>query len=582
MTNNPQITLFTNRPYSNELSPPPPGIIDTPTGPIYDPDNRLQQDYQNLPYPPTPPNVQPSNLAYQNLNNIRNRQINQNSQQNFNNSLIGQLPNFRIYPLSLNSVFPNQANQTQHSTIQNAIDASINGDIIYIPSGVYTENLIINKSITLIGEDVNNTIIKSSSSATTPTIQITDGASGSLLYNFTVQGKYSSQSNTGSGDSNNNTSGILIRNTDTNNKPEINNLIFSLLKITNASNGIAFNNFKSNNISIEYCYIFNNEGSGIRIASNTEVMRVFEINSSNISNNNLNAITSNPSGSYRPNCTDFKINNCTIENNNRLTLNNSHDISIFGFNGNLIINNCNIKSNHFERKQVNGTSTSPTSGGWGLAIYGRRDTDLKVYNLGNLSLTNLTFTGNVIKSCLGIERYNSFGNITFDNVDLKSYDANKANQTWTQLSIGHNDINKQFNIGNTKLKTIFVSQAGDVYAKLALFYNNTSNILLDINDTNDQTIISNQVIDKSDNIPSTNLGNLIFYDNIIDNIFEISPTTFPNSIQNTINNINNTSNFVNNIITFLSGNYVANTLQTTNKLITLQANNGFVTLKQSS
>jgi len=582
MTNNPQITLFTNRPYSNELSPPPPGIIDTPTGPIYDPDNRLQQDYQNLPYPPTPPNVQPSNLAYQNLNNIRNRQINQNSQQNFNNSLIGQLPNFRIYPLSLNSVFPNQANQTQHSTIQNAIDASINGDIIYIPSGVYTENLIINKSITLIGEDVNNTIIKSSSSATTPTIQITDGASGSLLYNFTVQGKYSSQSNTGSGDSNNNTSGILILNTDTNNKPEINNLIFSLLKITNASNGIAFNNFKSNNISIEYCYIFNNEGSGIRIASNTEVMRVFEINSSNISNNNLNAITSNPSGSYRPNCTDFKINNCTIENNNRLTLNNSHDISIFGFNGNLIINNCNIKSNHFERKQVNGTSTSPTSGGWGLAIYGRRDTDLKVYNLGNLSLTNLTFTGNVIKSCLGIERYNSFGNITFDNVDLKSYDANKANQTWTQLSIGHNDINKQFNIGNTKLKTIFVSQAGDVYAKLALFYNNTSNILLDINDTNDQTIISNQVIDKSDNIPSTNLGNLIFYDNIIDNIFEISPTTFPNSIQNTINNINNTSNFVNNIITFLSGNYVANTLQTTNKLITLQANNGFVTLKQSS
>jgi len=280
-------------------------------------------------------------------------------------------------------------------------------------------------------------------------------------------------------------------------------------------------------------------------------------------------------------CTDFKINNCTIENNNRLTLNNSHDISIFGFNGNLIINNCNIKSNHFERKQVNGTSASPTSGGWGLAIYGRRDTDLKVYNLGNLSLTNLTFTGNVIKSCLGIERYNSFGNITFDNVDLKSYDANKANQSWTQLSIGHNDINKQFNIGNTKLKTIFVSQAGDVYAKLALFYNNTSNTLLDINDTNDQTIISNQVIDKSDNIPSTNLGNLIFYDNINDNIFEISPSTFPNSIQNTINSINNTSNFGNNIITLLSGNYFINTLQTTNKLVSLQAINGFVTLKRN-
>jgi len=46
--------------------------------------------------------------------------------------------------------------------IQDLIDNASDGDTIYIPSGTYYENIFIDKSISLIGEDKNNTIIDGS------------------------------------------------------------------------------------------------------------------------------------------------------------------------------------------------------------------------------------------------------------------------------------------------------------------------------------------------------------------------------------------------------------------------------------
>jgi len=46
--------------------------------------------------------------------------------------------------------------------IQDLIDNASDGDTIYISSGIYYENIIINKSISLIGEDKNTTIIDGS------------------------------------------------------------------------------------------------------------------------------------------------------------------------------------------------------------------------------------------------------------------------------------------------------------------------------------------------------------------------------------------------------------------------------------
>jgi nitrous oxidase accessory protein NosD len=52
-----------------------------------------------------------------------------------------------------------------YSTLQDAINTSSNGDIIFIYKGTYYENIIINKSISLIGENKNDTIINGNNSS---------------------------------------------------------------------------------------------------------------------------------------------------------------------------------------------------------------------------------------------------------------------------------------------------------------------------------------------------------------------------------------------------------------------------------
>ncbi len=49
-----------------------------------------------------------------------------------------------------------------YTTIQDAINNASNGDIIYVWAGVYYENLIVNKTVTLIGNGTKNTIINGS------------------------------------------------------------------------------------------------------------------------------------------------------------------------------------------------------------------------------------------------------------------------------------------------------------------------------------------------------------------------------------------------------------------------------------
>jgi len=81
--------------------------------------------------------------------------ISQINNQNNNNI------NLNSYLLNIkgNILYVGGGGVDNYSYIQDAVDNSSNGDTIYIYNGVYFENIIINNSINIIGEDKNNTII---------------------------------------------------------------------------------------------------------------------------------------------------------------------------------------------------------------------------------------------------------------------------------------------------------------------------------------------------------------------------------------------------------------------------------------
>lgn len=147
-----------------------------------------------------------------------------------------------------------------YTTIQEAINNSNNEDKIYVysQSSPYIENIIIDKSITLTGEDKNNTIIDGENKGTTITIK----NNNIIIKEFTIK-------------SNENiyfSSGIEILDSDNN---EITNNI-----IINNYDGITINN--SNNNNIYNNKIQNNGRTGILIKNSDQNI----INENNISNNN--------------------------------------------------------------------------------------------------------------------------------------------------------------------------------------------------------------------------------------------------------------------------------------------------------
>ena len=61
-----------------------------------------------------------------------------------------------------NTLYVGGSGPGNYTSIQDAIDNASDGDTIYIPSGIYYENIVIKKSISLVGEDKNTTIIDGS------------------------------------------------------------------------------------------------------------------------------------------------------------------------------------------------------------------------------------------------------------------------------------------------------------------------------------------------------------------------------------------------------------------------------------
>jgi parallel beta-helix repeat protein len=70
-----------------------------------------------------------------------------------------------------------------YSSIQGAINAASDGDIIFVRSGTYYENLVVNKVLSLVGEDKQTTNIDGNNTGYSVRIQ----SNGVILRNFTIE-----------------------------------------------------------------------------------------------------------------------------------------------------------------------------------------------------------------------------------------------------------------------------------------------------------------------------------------------------------------------------------------------------------
>jgi len=141
-----------------------------------------------------------------------------------------------------NTLYVGGSGLNNYTKIQDAIDNASDGDTVFVYNGTYVENVVVNKSIELLGEDRNTTIIDGNRSGSA--VNIT--AEEVTINSFTVQ----------NGECSEDGGGILARGF--NSTRIINNIIFnnSILGI-NLDDGFGYiierNVFISNVIGIECC-----------------------------------------------------------------------------------------------------------------------------------------------------------------------------------------------------------------------------------------------------------------------------------------------------------------------------------------
>ncbi len=281
-----------------------------------------------------------------------------------------------------------------YSKIQDAIDNASSGDTVYVYSGTYNGTIVINKSISLIGENVTNTIINGSGIINgTGNMSINGSGNGSVIYvnasgvkisGFTVRNSGSGSWDAGIGLYN-------VQNCSINN----NNVTF------NGHLGIFLHQASNNNI--ENNNIYSNIGSGIYLYLSI---------SNNITNNELN-----------DNIRLRYSRNNTIESNNisgTSRIDYQDGINIYDFSDNNSINNNNIIDWR----------------GDGVRIYSTKNNNISNNNINNngrggkvkngisiYSSYNNTFTGNTISNNgnSGIFSRTSNNLITFNKIYNNSY-----------------------------------------------------------------------------------------------------------------------------------------------------------------
>ena len=146
-----------------------------------------------------------------------------------------------------NIIYVDDDGEAEYKKIQEAINIANDGDIIFVNKGIYQENIFINKSITLTGENKNNTYIIGNH--INDVINISN--QGVIVSDFTIQNSGKSGRDAGIK--------ILSNNVNIFNNNIINNTIGVFIEF-------------SNDCNIQYNFIHSNKDSGIHILSSYEII----------------------------------------------------------------------------------------------------------------------------------------------------------------------------------------------------------------------------------------------------------------------------------------------------------------------
>ncbi len=256
------------------------------------------------------------------------------------------------------------------STIQEAINNAHNGDTIFVRSGTYYENVVVNRTVSIVGEDESSTVIDGKGMGTT--VQVT--ASNVTVSGFTIQGSSAGYTLSGllSGiqvyqSSGNNISHNVIRdnyvgislrqsseNTLTANIAYYNGYNFAVDVSGDSSS--QFDNYvdTSNTVDGKSIYYLKDE-SNLVLGAQSNAGTIYLINCKNITVQDL-TLTRNYCGIFLWNTTCSYITNVTAMDNwnsgirleqsnnntiihNRLSAQEWHGIALIGSESNLIMSN---------------------------------------------------------------------------------------------------------------------------------------------------------------------------------------------------------------------------------------------------
>jgi parallel beta-helix repeat protein len=470
------------------------------------------------------------------------------------------------------------------TSIQDAINASSDGDTVFVYSGTYYENVIINKSINLTGENRENTIIDSGGSGIVVNVSadwvnitgvtISNGGDGILLW------LYSNSNITDNIFTLNSGEGLRI-------KESSNNTIYSNHFSDHINYPMTFVSSSNNTIVNNYFSSTNNHGvhfissSNINFTNNTFLNNGIFIRGETLSHFNSHAIPSSNTVNGKPilyykdysgveidglpigqlilaNCTNFSVKNLHINNtyvgidlgyssnilitNNNLVSNDRNGIYTYSSSNNIIINN-NISNNGdgIEILQLSNNNTIMNndifSNRDGIRIRSSFDNkinnnkiiDNSPYGIELLWSSNNTIIGNNVSfnGAGGIHIFwkssnNTInGNIVHDNNDGIYLRISSNNNT----IIGNKIYDHKFGYG------IVLDRSDD---NTVLVNNVSKNFVgFAIASSLNNKIIGNDVMwNAFRGIELTSTGNIIYHNNIIGNLNQAIDDTNGNQWDN--------------------------------------------------